>query len=315
MLKQKSTHVDDPAAVGARLREARERAGYSQRDLAFPGCSAAYISRIEAGARIPSLQLLRELGRRLGVSADYLATGDELAPAELRERAFVDAEVALRLADREHARELYGEALAAAGGDRERGRALAGLGQLAYEDGDRREAVVLLEEALALLAEAATAYPAAADTLGRAYADLGQLDEAIAIFERFAAAAEQRGDIVERVRFAVLLANALIDSGSFARAEEVLGSTLALVSDWGDPIARARTYWSQSRLHTMQGNAADASRYARKALEILELTEHTEYTARAHQLLAYVELDRGHAEEALALLQRSRELLPAGNPI
>src|SRR3954471_24346311 len=129
MPKQKSTHVDDPAAVGRRLREARERARYSQRDLAFPGCSAAYISRIEAGARIPSLQLLRELGRRVGVSADYLATGEDLAPAELRERAFLDAEVALRLADRDEAHELFAQALASAAGPLERGRALAGLGQ------------------------------------------------------------------------------------------------------------------------------------------------------------------------------------------
>jgi transcriptional regulator with XRE-family HTH domain len=45
--------------------------------LSFPGCSPAYISRIEAGDRIPSLQLLREMGQRLGVSEDYLATGKE----------------------------------------------------------------------------------------------------------------------------------------------------------------------------------------------------------------------------------------------
>ena len=57
--------------------EARERAGLSQRQLSFPGCSPAYISRIEAGDRIPSLQLLRKMGQRLGVSEDYLATGKE----------------------------------------------------------------------------------------------------------------------------------------------------------------------------------------------------------------------------------------------
>src|SRR5215207_4589433 len=84
MPRQKSTHVDSPAAVGERLKEARERAGLSQRQLSFSGCSPAYISRIEAGDRIPSLQLLRELGKRLGVSEDYLATG---ADARGRARA------------------------------------------------------------------------------------------------------------------------------------------------------------------------------------------------------------------------------------
>jgi tetratricopeptide (TPR) repeat protein len=53
--------------------------------------------------------------------------------------------------------------------------------------------------------------------------------------------------------------------------------------------------------------------YARKALGILELTEHTSYTARAHQLLAFIELDRGRPAEALELLRRGRELLgPTG---
>ena len=75
MPRQKSQHVDNPKAVGDRLKAAREAAGLSQRQLAFSGCSPAYISRIEAGDRIPSLQLLRELGKRLGVTEDWLATG------------------------------------------------------------------------------------------------------------------------------------------------------------------------------------------------------------------------------------------------
>ena len=72
MPRQKSTHVDSPAAVGERLKVAREKAGLSQRQLSFPGCSPAYISRIESGDRIPSLQLLRELGRRLTCADRHL---------------------------------------------------------------------------------------------------------------------------------------------------------------------------------------------------------------------------------------------------
>ena len=78
MPRQKSTHVDDPRAVGRRLRGARERAGLSQRQLAFPGCSAAYISRLEAGQRVPSLQLLRKLAAKLNADEQYLATGVEV---------------------------------------------------------------------------------------------------------------------------------------------------------------------------------------------------------------------------------------------
>ena len=105
MPRRPSTHVDDPVAVGQRLRQAREAAGLTQRDLSFEGCTAAYVSRIEAGARVPSLQILREFGKRLGVSADFLATGGP-GDADLSSE-LLEAEVALRLGDEEQAARLY----------------------------------------------------------------------------------------------------------------------------------------------------------------------------------------------------------------
>jgi transcriptional regulator with XRE-family HTH domain len=75
--RARTPHYDDPAAVGQRVYDAREAAGLSQRELAFPGCSAAYISRIERGERIPSLQVMRELARRTGSSEQALAFGRE----------------------------------------------------------------------------------------------------------------------------------------------------------------------------------------------------------------------------------------------
>ena len=75
--RPRTPHYDDPHAVGRRLHAAREAAGISQRDLAFPGCSAAYISRIERGERIPSLQVMRELARRVGITENELAYGRE----------------------------------------------------------------------------------------------------------------------------------------------------------------------------------------------------------------------------------------------
>jgi transcriptional regulator with XRE-family HTH domain len=90
------SHVDDPAAVGRRLKEARVAAGFSQRQLSFPGCSAAYISRLEAGDRVPSLQLLRKLATKLNADEEYLATGRERV--EQISPELVEDEVARRLA-------------------------------------------------------------------------------------------------------------------------------------------------------------------------------------------------------------------------
>lgn len=70
-----SHHVDSPEAVGQRLRQARADAGLTQRDLSFKGCTAAYVSRIEAGVRRPSMQIIQEFAKRLKVDADWLATG------------------------------------------------------------------------------------------------------------------------------------------------------------------------------------------------------------------------------------------------
>src|SRR6185295_18844850 len=136
MPRQKSRHVDDPGKVGERLRVARERAGLSQRAIAFDGCTPAYISRIEAGERIPSLQVLRELGRRIGVSAEYLATGG--ATASEVEQALVEAEIALRLGDLGAAEASFREHEEAAELT-VRSRALEGLGQVAFARGDQRD--------------------------------------------------------------------------------------------------------------------------------------------------------------------------------
>jgi tetratricopeptide (TPR) repeat protein len=290
------------------------RAGLSQRQLAFAGCSPAYISRIESGDRIPSLQILRELGKRLGVSEDYLAVGETLAAGTSSDMQ--EAEVLLRLTDHHGARRLYEDARARATTDDERGDALAGLGQVAFTEGDPRAAIEHLEEALSLYAGKEADHPAAADTLGRAYAMVGELESAIALFERCLGQVESRDDQLETLRFSVLLGYALIDSGNFGRAEELLGHALAIGKDFSDPIIRARLYWSQSRLHAERNDSETAARYARRALAILELTENTHYTARAHQLLAHIELDRGEPEEALRVLREGWPLLEhTGNPL
>jgi tetratricopeptide (TPR) repeat protein len=315
MPRQKSTHVDSPEAVGRRLKAAREAAGLSQRQLSFPGCSPAYISRIESGDRIPSLQLLRELGKRLGVSEDYLATGAEAA-SNGPGATLVEAEVAMRLDDLELADQLLKSVLETATEQRSRAGALTGLGQLAYRRGDPLGAVRYLEEALGLYRPEAPERPAAEETLGRAYAMLGKLDAAVAVFERGLDRADRFGDPMEIVRFSVLLAYALIDSADFDRAEVILGRALELGKDSVNPSVRLQLYWSQAKLYVEQGDPETAATYARKAYEILSFTEDTARLARVHQLLAQIELERGRPEEALQLLEEGWPLLAkTGNPV
>src|SRR2546421_7341728 len=85
--------------IGQRLKRLRLDRHMSQRELAAPGVSYAYISRIEAGTRQPSVKALRRLAAKLGVSAEYLETGSELLPADRRELRLADLELAVRLGE------------------------------------------------------------------------------------------------------------------------------------------------------------------------------------------------------------------------
>src|SRR5438128_8875992 len=85
--------------IGARLKRLRLERGLSQRELSSPGVSYAYISRIEAGARTPSVKALRMLASRLGVSVEYLETGHDLRDTDERELALADAELEIRFSD------------------------------------------------------------------------------------------------------------------------------------------------------------------------------------------------------------------------
>jgi len=104
-------------AVGPRLKRLRLERRLSQRELACPGVSYAYISRIEAGTRQPSVKALRKLARTLNVTTAYLETGSDIDDLEERELRLADAELALRLGDAEVAegqlRRLFEEAVAA----------------------------------------------------------------------------------------------------------------------------------------------------------------------------------------------------------
>jgi tetratricopeptide (TPR) repeat protein len=305
MSKRGWPHVDSPQGVGKRLKEARLAAGMSQRELAFPGCTAVYICRIERGDRVPSLQVLRELARRVGVDEEFLATGE----ARVEEvDSLLEADVALRLDQLELAEHLYTRALEETSDSTRRARALAGLGEIDLHAGRLEDAVDRLEESRRLLGGAIAEHPGIVDSLARAYGIRSEFDEAIGLLEQALAGARARPDEQAEARFSILLANALIDSGNLSSARELLGHVVARAAEAMDPILQARLYWSQSRLHSAESNAEAAARYARMALATIELTENAAYAARAHQLLAHVELQRGNPDEALELVERGQAL-------
>lgn len=307
MGQQKERHIDDPVSVGRRLREARERAGLSQNALADGACTPAYISRIELGERVPSLQLLGQLSRRLAVSATYLATGS--VRGEVEEVPLLDAEVALRLDDLEGARRLFEQALSDGAAGSTRSAALTGLGRIALREGRHYDAIELLTDAVDASGLDAVELPQVAETLARAHASAGEFGPAIALLDRCVERYERSGDVLQYIRFASLLGYALTDNGDFARAERVVAGALSRGHDIVDPYARARLYWSQARLLAEQGKPGSAERYARRTLETLRATEDSYAIAHAIETLAHICLELGRSREALDLLDEGEPLI------
>ena len=305
-----------PAAgetIGQRLKRLRLDRGLSQRELAAPGVSYAYISRIEAGTRQPSVKALRRLAANLGVTADYLETGSQLAPSEQRELRLSDLELALRLGDPAEVKEdltaLLNEAVAV--GDKTATmRARVALASVAGEAAEWTEAVRLLEDALEGELFAPVDRFEIYSYLGRCYAFSGRAHDAVELYERcIAGVGEAGGDPALEARYATLLSYALSDLGELTRAEDVVAHALARLDETHDPYMRVRLYWSMARLAHAEGRSTVALGNVRKAIALLQATDDTLHLARAHILASGITLAREDADRAETHLDKAELLL------
>ncbi len=90
---------------GARLRATRQRRGLAQKDLACPGVSLSYVSRLESGHRTPSSRVVRKLAALLDVDPSELV-GDQTAVAQDLALAWCEALIAYHDGDVDRAVDL-----------------------------------------------------------------------------------------------------------------------------------------------------------------------------------------------------------------
>jgi transcriptional regulator with XRE-family HTH domain len=301
--------------IGARLKRLRLAGGLSQRDLASLGVSYAYISRIEAGARHPSVKALRLLAPKLGVSVEYLETGSDLREQDRRELRLGEAELRLRLDEdsapaEDEFRALLEESEQA--GDAEAAtRARLGLGEAAARRGDFVVAIQELEAARAGSALSPLAHADVFATLARAYSSSGMPDRAVALLEDCLQQVREQApaDLAAEVRYASYLSYALSDLGELAQARRVVREALARAQDVPDPYTRVRLYWSLSRLALIDGKPRLALRQIQRAIGLLEATEDTRQLARAHLSCGEILIEDGQLEQAGAHLELAETLL------
>ena len=304
--------------IGDRLRRLREERGLTQRDIAAPGVSAQYISKIERGQRTASVKALRKIAVKLGVSWQFLETGHDLVESEVREFRLDDAELALRLGDDRDAvkvalLDLVDQSTRAADA-RAATRARLMLGLLASQSGDFADAIEKLEPVTGESWVTPASHPDAYIALGHAYVALDRGDAAEALFrsclEEVARRRPVNGSLV--ARFAHPLCCTLTDTGKLDEAREAIATALRHGEASDDPYMAMRIHWSSARLSATAGDIDAAQASINRAIGLLELTEDRTNLARAHLLAAEFALWDEDVHEAGDHLAVAERLLPDG---
>ncbi|MES5819341.1 helix-turn-helix transcriptional regulator [Streptomyces sp. RG80] len=313
---------DDPVVIGRRVQQLRVERGLTQRQVAEPAYTAAYISTLEAGRVRPSDQALRHLAERLGVGFEELATGRPARlVADLRLR-LVEAQRTLATGAAEEAAHGYGLLLAEADTLRlteVRAAALLGLGECAVETGELVAGREYFERAEHLLADAPL--PARVPALrGRALAHYlaGELRYAVYLLESTLDELN-RGGLHDPDALLLLYASIIgpyMDMGAHARAAQAAEFALALAPQAGDPALVARMHRSVARTLIAEGRVAEADASLAKAAELYRQLQLRTELANCHWMRGYVyaqnnELERAEDElrHALTMLSASRAAL------
>jgi tetratricopeptide (TPR) repeat protein len=308
--RSRPTHVSDPRELGARIKDVRTSRGLSLRDVAFTGCSASFLSRVEAGLRVPSTPVLIQLAGKLGVPPEQLL--GQRIDGRVGGAAIAAAEVAARLGD-ERADAMLEELLAEAqklGDAYAESRVLecAGVLELGRQHLDR--AMELLEAAIAFdAARSPRERPGLHRALGRAYASRGDLSRAIAVLESaFDDAGSEPVDPALVAQFGTQLANTFTDQGRFAEAEQVLAEVLRHEAGLSGANA-LRVEWTLARTYAEEGRLSIAEAYTRRVLARMQAEDETRLVGRTHLLLAGVLLEQLRVTDAVPHLDSSERLL------
>ncbi len=313
--KTASVRPDDPAEIGRRVQRLRGELGLTQRQLAEPAYTPAYISTLESGRVRPSEAALRHLADRLGVSYEELATGRPAALATGLRLRLTDARRALATGAPEDAaalfRALHEESVTHALTE-EQAAALLGLGDCLLESGELTGARDCFAAAERLLAD--EPLPRRVPAIrGRATAHLltGELRYACYLLE---STLDELGATGLHDPDALLLLYTAsiapyMDMGAHARAAHAAELALALAPRVSDPALVAGMHRGVARTLIAEGRIAEADASLAKAQELYRQLHIRTELAHCHWMRGYVHAQDGDLEHAESELRTARSIL------
>jgi transcriptional regulator with XRE-family HTH domain len=279
--------------LGGRLRSRRRELGLSQADLAGQDLSASYVSLLEAGKRAPTDDVIATLADRLGVTAAFLISGEDV-------------------------------------GATERVRLLLEYAELALHNGEAADALAQVRQVFAGDDLPVALQAQARRTQAKALELLGHLEEAVGEYERLAADAaasrqwedqlrltvdmircyREAGDVEHSLdlgrealgRVASLglagsdvhaqLASTLVGSyyvrGDLVKAAQLAAQAVREVESRGSALARASVYWNASVVAESANRVGDAVLLAEKALAMYAQTDDARAVARLRVAYAWL---------------------------
>jgi tetratricopeptide (TPR) repeat protein len=314
--------------LGQRLKEARNRLGYSQERVAKPEFTKSYVSAVERGKARPSLKALELMAARLGIPTSELLALPLPAEGGLDPRAQAEAialqlDLARRAIDTGRARQAmeqldalestYGEGLPDAGPEaRFRLHYTRGLAHTRLEEPSAaHKALALALPAAEAIGDGGESVERVYNLIGGAYAQQSLPRQALELHAR-GLAAIQAGTIRDlNLKLSVYsnLANDQLALGEVDSAIATYQDALALAEGVNNLESQAGIYWELSQTHREMGNLEAAKRYAVQALGIQEAAQNMTNTAQINISLAEILAERGDYAEADQILDRASNLL------
>ncbi|WP_370376106.1 tetratricopeptide repeat protein [Catenulispora sp. GAS73] len=303
--------------LGARLQRLRASRRLTQKALAEPGYTAAYVSTVEAGKARPSEAALRYFAERLAVSYEELAAG---VPGGLRAEIREGQAEAQRLMDGdegERAEALLADLIGKAG-DHDLSDLVAELritlGSFLLRRGGLAAGREQFEQAEALLTD--QPLPARVRAIrGRATAHYLEGDVRYSCYLLESTINELNGGGLPDPASLMLLYAAVIgpylELGALERATKAASLALDLAPRVSDPVAIATLHRSVARTLAAGGRFDEAEAALVKAQEVYQQWEIRVELAQCHWMRGYLHAQHDRLDAAEIELRTAADMLRA----
>lgn len=300
--------------LGQRIRRFRLARGMTQRELAAPRYTSAYVSTIETGRRSPSRSAIEFFADKLEVGVDELLTGRSpklVADLELRLN-----EARIRISDgrldeatrllRRISRQARRVALR-----RIEAGAHEAWGTLLERQGEPHEALAHYERAETLLRS--EPLPVRVDAIAgqaRCFEALGDVRYAIHLLESFRAELSRGGleDPDAVVRIEASLVYAYLEAGLLSKADRIGQNVMRIAPKVVEPLRLAQMHMHVARLFLRKGAVDDAKRSLLRAEDLYaQLGLRTELGG-ARLARGCVLARQGRRDDALIELEAARSI-------